>query len=145
MLIIRSFCALVIVVPAVPVWAADPSTETIIGLTLHPQAAPKPALRYALLPEVRELNPGYVVQNYLKCYMEQNNFFFNKDSVANRDKWLEMPLKDLPDLKGFGGSALRRPTMPPDLKLLTGRSLPSSKSKASLRYCPMFNNFGCWH
>ena len=97
-----------IVVPAVPVWAADPSTETIIGLTLHPQAAPKPALRYALLPEVRELNPGYVVQNYLKCYMEQNNFFFNKDSVANRDKWLEMPLKDLPDLKGFGGSALRQ-------------------------------------
>jgi hypothetical protein len=42
--------------------------------------------------------------------MEQQNFFFNPISVQNREKWAEMPLKELPviDLRGYGSSALRQ-------------------------------------
>jgi hypothetical protein len=45
--------------------------ETVIRLTVQPMAAPKPALRYLLLPELRELSPGNPIPNYLKCLLEQ--------------------------------------------------------------------------
>src|SRR5205814_7885617 len=45
-------------------------TEMLIRLTVHPAPAPKPALRYLLLPELREMNPGNPIPNYLKCFME---------------------------------------------------------------------------
>src|SRR5205085_7202457 len=48
------------------------STETIIRLTVQPMAAPKPALRYLLLPELKEMNPGNPIPNYLKCLMDQD-------------------------------------------------------------------------
>ncbi len=83
---------------------------SIIRLTVQPMAAPKPALKYQLLPELKEMNPGNPIHNYLKCFMEQQNFFFSKESQANREQWQTMPLKDLPlnELRGYGGSALRQ-------------------------------------
>jgi len=77
-------------------------------LTVHPAAEPKPALKYQLLPEVRELKPGNPVQWYMRCFMEQRNFFFRKDVVAERAKQRTMPLKDLPaeGLRDYGGNAL---------------------------------------
>ena len=71
--------------------------------------APKPALKYQLLPEVRELNPGNAAQNYLKCFMEQRSFFFTKESAADRARYQTMPLAELPldKLRDYGGSALR--------------------------------------
>jgi hypothetical protein len=88
--------------------AANP--ETLIRLTVHPAAAPRPALRYLLLPELKEMNPGNPVQNYLKCFMEQQNFFFNKESVDRRERMAAIPLKELPaqELLDFGGAALRQ-------------------------------------
>lgn len=71
-------------------------TETVIRMTVSPAAEPKPALYYQLLPELREMNPGNPVPAYMKCFMEQNNFWFNKDVVEEREKWQTMPLKDLP-------------------------------------------------
>jgi hypothetical protein len=47
------------------------STETIISLTVRPMAAPKPALRYQLLPEIKELNPGNPIEGYLRCFSQQ--------------------------------------------------------------------------
>jgi hypothetical protein len=92
--------------------ATKPPTppETLIRLTVQPMAAPKPALRYLLLPELREMNPGNPIQNYLKCFSEQQNFFFNKESCERRDKLLVMPLKELPaqDLQDYGRYALRQ-------------------------------------
>jgi hypothetical protein len=35
-------------------------------------AAPKPALRYLLLPELKEMTPGNPIPNYLKCFLEQD-------------------------------------------------------------------------
>ena len=49
--------------------------EAVVHLTVRPMPAPKPALKYQLLPELRELKPGNAAQNYLKCFMEQRTFF----------------------------------------------------------------------
>ncbi len=46
-------------------------TEILIRLTVRPMAAPKPALRYLLLPDLKELNPGNPIPNYLKCNLDQ--------------------------------------------------------------------------
>src|SRR5262245_4703311 len=82
--------------------------ETVARLTVAPMAAPKPALKYQLLPEVRELQPGNPAQWYFRCFMEQRHFFFNKEVAAERERYRTMPLKDLPldQLKNYGGSAL---------------------------------------
>ncbi|MFO0846733.1 MAG: hypothetical protein U0797_30950, partial [Gemmataceae bacterium] len=55
------------------------STEMFIRLTVRPMAAPKPALRYRLLPELREMSPGNPIPNYLKCMLDQD---FSSDREA---------------------------------------------------------------
>jgi hypothetical protein len=72
--------------------------------------APKPALKHQLLPEVRELNPGNPAQNYLKCFAEQRNFFYSKEAITDRARYLSMPLAELrvEKLKEYGGYALRQ-------------------------------------
>ncbi|MFO0877856.1 MAG: hypothetical protein U0840_10920 [Gemmataceae bacterium] len=86
------------------------ATETVVRLKVTPRAVPRPSLKYQLLPEVAELNPGNVIQGFLKCFMEQNHFFYNKEVVEAREKYQTMPLEDLPlkDLRGYGGAALRQ-------------------------------------
>src|SRR5215469_6895201 len=53
-------------------------TEWIIRLSVQPMAAPKPALRYLLLPELKEMTPGNPIPNYLKCFLDQ-------DSTTNQE------------------------------------------------------------
>jgi hypothetical protein len=92
---------------------ADQATsdgETLIRLTVAPAAVPRPALRYVLLPELKEMYPGNPVQGYLKCFMEQERFFFDKESFHRREKLRVMPLKELParELQDYGGFALKQ-------------------------------------
>ena len=56
------------------------------------------------------MNPGNPIQNYLKCFMEQQKFFFDKEAFERREKLLAMPLKELPaqELQDYGGFALRQ-------------------------------------
>jgi hypothetical protein len=54
--------------PAPPV---KPS-ETLIRLNVSPAAAPKPALRYLLLPDLSEMEPGNPIPGYLKCFLDQD-------------------------------------------------------------------------
>jgi len=86
----------------------DSAPETLIKLNVAAAPAPKPALRYLLLPDLRELNPGNPVQGYMKCMMEEHNFLFDKEAFERRERLLAMPLKELPaqDLYEYGGSAL---------------------------------------
>src|SRR5260370_15674531 len=80
--------------------------EDVIRMTVYPAAAPKPALKYQLLPELREMNPGNPILGYLRCFAEQNRFFFGKEEEDQREKSLEMPLKELPvQARCYGGSA----------------------------------------
>jgi hypothetical protein len=84
--------------------------EPAVHLSVRPMPAPKPALKYQLLPELTELNPGNPAQNYLKCFAEQQNFFYGKEAVAQRASYLAMPLAELPaeKLRDYGGNALRQ-------------------------------------
>jgi hypothetical protein len=84
--------------------------ETPVRLSVQPMAAPKPALKYLLLPEVRELNPGNPVQWYIRSFQEQRNFYFSKAATAERARYRTMPLADLPGdkLRHYGGFALRQ-------------------------------------
>src|SRR4029079_4421854 len=43
-----------------------------------------------------------------RSFAEQRTFFFAKESIADRDRYRTMPLKDVPGykLKGYGGYAL---------------------------------------
>jgi hypothetical protein len=104
-------CA-VLAVFGVPCQAEDSTAarETFIRLSVLPAPSPKPALRYQLLPELREMNPGNPIQNYFKCFMEQHKFFFDKEAFQRREKLLTVPLKDLParELAEYGGFALRQ-------------------------------------
>jgi hypothetical protein len=103
-------CCAALAVIALPCRADQPisTPETLIRLNVQPAAAPKPALRYLLLPDLREMNPGNPIQNYLKCFMEQQKFFFDKEAFERREKLLAMPLAQLPaqELKEYGGFAL---------------------------------------
>src|SRR5713226_5054378 len=86
------------------------AAETVVRLNVQPMAAPKPALKYQLLPEVRELNPGNAAQNYLKCFMEQRNFFWSKASAADRARYQTMPLTELPldEVRNYGRVPLQQ-------------------------------------
>jgi hypothetical protein len=94
---------------ALPTIPADAlSAEAAVRLHVRAMPAPKPALKYQLLPEVRELRHGNPAQDYLKCFAEQRNFFFGKESVAQRERYLSMPLSELPakELREYGRNAL---------------------------------------
>ena len=107
----RIFCAgAVFLMLAVPCGAqqAAAKPELLITLSVTPAAAPKPALKYLLLPELRELKPGNPVQGYLKCYLEQYRFVFDEENFDRRKTLLAMPLDEIPgpDAREFGGFAL---------------------------------------
>src|SRR5207244_4916955 len=46
---------------------------------------------------------------YLRCFAEQQNFFFNKEACERREKLQSMPLKELPaqEVQDYGKFALR--------------------------------------
>jgi hypothetical protein len=87
---------------------AGANPETLIRLEIDPAPAPSPALRYLLLPELKEMKPGNPIFNYFKCSMEQESFLFDKEAFERRERLLAMPLKELPaqDLQEYGRSVL---------------------------------------
>ena len=89
-------CAFLLGFPLMASAAPPKLPPIVVRMTVQPKAAPKPALKYQLLPELREMNPGNPIQGYLKCFMEQNHFFVDKKVMADREKWRAMPLSDLP-------------------------------------------------
>jgi hypothetical protein len=99
---------------ALPVVAkADPPAETLIKLTVDPMPAPKPALKYMLLPELRELTQGNPIPNYLKCILDQDystqDETLGKAALKQADRAARMDKPDwqiLPKLKVDGISLL---------------------------------------
>jgi hypothetical protein len=78
---------------------ASTTSEMLIRLNVRPAPAPKPALRYRLLPELKEMNPGNPIQSYINCMMAQKKFFLDDGNYQNRQKLLTMPLNELPAQK----------------------------------------------
>jgi hypothetical protein len=102
------------------------SEQPTIHFTVRPMAAPKPALKYQLLPELRELNSGNAAHNYLKCFMEQQKFFYSKEAVADRSRYQTMPLAELPmdKLRDYGKNALRQADWAARLDTIDWQDIP---------------------
>ncbi len=76
-------CCAALAAGAVP-GRAEPTvtpTETVIRLTVQPMPAPKPALRYLLLPELKEMTPGNPIPNYLRTLFDQD-FSADRESIS---------------------------------------------------------------
>jgi len=101
-------CLAALAALAAPASAQDAKEpkETLVRLTVSAAPAPQPSLKYVLLPEFEDLNPGNPVQNYMKCFMEREKFFVDKDEVDRREKLLAMPLAELPasELQDYGAA-----------------------------------------
>jgi hypothetical protein len=83
--------------------------KVVIPISLKPTAPPKPLSSAYLLPEAVESIPGNRVQMFLRSFMEQDRLY-GKEESEKRQKWNEMPLKDLPvkDLKDYAGRYVSR-------------------------------------
>ncbi len=75
---------------------AAAAPETLIRLSVEPAPSPQPALRYRLLPELLEMNPGNPIPHYFTCLMGQHKFFFDMKTFEGRKMLLTMPLEALP-------------------------------------------------
>jgi len=89
---------------------ATVKSETLISLSVSPAAAPRPAFKYLLLPELREMNPGNPIQGYLKCQLDQYPFVFDAQEFDRRKPLLAMPFGELTlaEAPGLGSSALKQ-------------------------------------
>lgn len=103
------FLSVALLAITVKLLAAEP-VEPAVRLSVRPMAAPKPALKYQLLPEIGELNPGNAAQWYLRCFAEQRNFFFSRQGREQRTQLLTQPLSEIntKEFSNYGGSALRQ-------------------------------------
>lgn len=84
------------VLAAAVVVALPPCGGAAEPFAVKPAAAPVPALKYQLLPEVREMHAGNPAQWYVRAFAEQRNFFFNKEPVTARRNALIVPLDRFP-------------------------------------------------
>lgn len=85
--------------------------KLIVAATVSPTPIPVPAMKYLLLPELRDRQPGNQVQAFYKCFMLQHRFYHDKASVEEREKLSSAPLAQLIGEKRlieYGGSSLRR-------------------------------------
>ena len=88
------------------------TTEMLIRLNVRPAPAPKPALRYRLLPELKEMNPGNPIQSYMNCMMAAEEILSSTiwKSFQNREKLLAVPLDRAARAKAAGGRPVRSPS-----------------------------------
>jgi hypothetical protein len=106
------FAGTLLLVLAAPCRAqqAGAKPELLIRLCVAPAKTPEPALKYLLLPDLREMNPGNPIQGYMKCFLEQYRFVYDEQEFDRRKMLLAMPLDELllPEPPGFGRFILAR-------------------------------------
>jgi hypothetical protein len=79
--------------------AAPPPGVKTIHLDLNPVAPPSPALRYPLLPELRQQKPGNAVTDYRTAsatLKEVVSTLSDKEWIVPLDRWRELPLDQFP-------------------------------------------------
>jgi hypothetical protein len=90
----RWFLSCSILMIAFPVRAQE-TPEELVKVVIRPAAAPVPALKYQLLPDVRDQIPGNAVIYYGRAaQVAGKRLQFGPDEEPS--KWLEMPAKDWP-------------------------------------------------
>jgi hypothetical protein len=99
-----------------PASRAEPQitpTEMVIRLNVQPMPEPKPALRYLLLPDLKEMAPGNPIEGYLQCFLDEDltapKEFLGKDALKKADRAARLDKPDwqiLLKLKSDGISLL---------------------------------------
>jgi hypothetical protein len=112
--------------------------DRLVLLDLQPAPAPVPALKYQLLPELAEMNPGNSVPAYLRCFAEETHFFFSKETGEERERLLNCPLSDIKpgSLKGYGGHALRQADHAARLEYCDWNLLPQMREQGYMLLIP---------
>lgn len=111
-----SLFALAVVLASLSAVRSQPPIEPKDGkytvpLSVEPVGPARPALKYRLLPELREMQTGNQITAFYKCFFEQNYLFHNKESTDKQQRWNAAPLKDLAnerELIGYGGAAVKQ-------------------------------------
>src|SRR5688500_8032600 len=83
---IRSVTTLLVLLGSATAAVAQPPVKPT-QLTLRPAAAPVPALRYRLLPEVREQSPGNAAQLYYRAYSPEWQSYRRPEVLKELDQW----------------------------------------------------------
>lgn len=102
----RILATLVLAALGAAVAAAQPPSH-VIPLTVSATPAPRPSLKYELLPRLRDRVPGNAALDYHRAYMLRPNWPRDpKESTAQNDLvigWEEMPIEKLPvaDVRSF--------------------------------------------
>jgi hypothetical protein len=101
--------ALAVLAPPARAERTVTSTEIIVTLRVRPMAAPRPALRYLLLPEIKDTNPGNPIPNYLRCSIERDQRL-DLRAIQRREQVMALPLERFPaaELVDYGGASLRQ-------------------------------------
>ena len=69
--------------------------KQVFAVTLSPMASPKPLSNYYLTPQYKEQQPGDQLSGFMKCFMEQRNFY-SIEPEKLREKLNGMTLDELP-------------------------------------------------
>ncbi len=83
--------ALLAAAPAVPAQDLEP-----VRITLHPAAAPAPALRYHLLPQLHEMAPGNAAERYRQALVALKKRNDATGAAGDVEEWLDLPPAELP-------------------------------------------------
>jgi hypothetical protein len=88
------FACLTLLLAFVPAQAQEPNAP--IKLTLRPAAAPTPALKYLLLPELADLHPGNAALNYQRAHsFEWWRNIRRQPGYHEITDWLDLPLEQV--------------------------------------------------
>jgi hypothetical protein len=68
----------------------------VVRISIHPAAPGRPALKYHLLPELHELEPGNAATTYYLATLANSGLADSNTVFARFDEWSEMPLDKLP-------------------------------------------------
>ncbi len=85
---IRGFSALLALL-AVAAFATAQNPDGVIRLTCQPAAAPSPALRYRLLPELRDRTPGNAALLYYRAFAPEWTAYRRPEIRKLIDQWLD--------------------------------------------------------
>ena len=93
------FAAILASLAFVAAASAQPDSPTVKKLAISPAAAPRPALKYVLLPEGKDRTPGNAALGYFRTFAARPAAP-SRDAVkaadVQFDKWHETPVADLP-------------------------------------------------
>ncbi len=88
--------AVLLVAASVAARAAEDGPK-VVRLEISPQAEPRPALKYQLLPDLAEQEPGNAATFYFRALAWEGRDLFNDEEYSNKVyNWLGVPLTDLP-------------------------------------------------